>query len=203
MLVGTGQLDKYQQDRLLNFLRNNSSITVSKTNTELENRLRESARQVDNSEAAISKGGLTGEGFLNGSMTNGGYVPEQHTDFVFSAIGEQFGLLGTALVLLLYGFLGFRICRTAKLASDLLGTLIAAGALTLLAWHVFENVGMTMGIMPVTGIPAPLLSYGGSSTVAFLVLIGLVAERPHAPVLVADVADLASPDARRSRPAAP
>lgn len=174
VLVGTGQLDKYQQDRLLNFIRNNSSITVTKANTELENRLRESARQVDNSEAAISKGGLAGEGFLNGSMTNGGYVPEQHTDFVFSAIGEQFGLFGTVLVLLLYGLLGFRIYRTAKLAGDLLGSLIAAGALTLMAWHVFQNIGMTMGIMPVTGIPAPLLSYGGSSTVAFLALVGLV-----------------------------
>ena len=118
-------------------------------------------------------------------MTNGGYVPEQHTDFVFSAIGEQFGIIGTVLVLLLYALLGFRICRMAKLAGDLLGTLIAAGALTLLVWHVFQNVGMTMGIMPVTGIPAPLLSYGGSSTLAFLVHDRPRRERPHEKVLVA------------------
>jgi len=174
VLVGTGQLDKYQQDRLLNFLRSNSSITVGNQDTELEQRLRESARQVQNSETAISRGGLTGEGFLEGKMTNGGYVPEQHTDFVFAAVGEQFGLLGTMVVLLLFGLLGFRIFRTAQLAGDLSGTLLAAGVLVLLAWHVFQNVGMTMGIMPVTGIPAPLLSYGGSSTVAFLLAVGLV-----------------------------
>ena len=174
VLVGTGQLDKYQQDRLLNFLRSNSSITVGNQDTELEQRLRESARQVENSETAISRGGLTGEGFLEGKMTNGGYVPEQHTDFVFAAVGEQFGLLGTMVVLLLFGLLGFRIFRTAQLAGDLTGTLLAAGVLVLLAWHVFQNIGMTMGIMPVTGIPAPLLSYGGSSTVAFLLAVGLV-----------------------------
>jgi rod shape determining protein RodA len=174
VLVGTGQLDKYQQDRLLNFLRSNSSITVGNQDTELEQRLRESARQVQNSETAISRGGLTGEGFLEGKMTNGGYVPEQHTDFVFAAVGEQFGLLGTMVVLLLFGLLGFRIFRTAQLAGDLSGTLLAAGVLVLLAWHVFQNIGMTMGIMPVTGIPAPLLSYGGSSTVAFLLAVGLV-----------------------------
>ena len=174
VLVGTGQLDKYQQDRLLNFLRSNSSITVGNQDTELEQRLRESARQVENSETAISRGGLTGEGFLEGKMTNGGYVPEQHTDFVFAAVGEQFGLLGTMVVLLLFGLLGFRIFRTAQLAGDLTGTLLASGVLVLLAWHVFQNIGMTMGIMPVTGIPAPLLSYGGSSTVAFLLAVGLV-----------------------------
>ncbi len=174
VLVGTGQLDKYQQDRLLNFIRNSSSISVTSQDTELEKRLRASAVQVDNSEAAITKGGLIGAGFLTGSMTNGGYVPEQHTDFVFSAVGEQFGLLGTMVVLLLYALLAFRIFRTAQLAADLTGCLIATGTLAMLAWHVFQNIGMTMGIMPVTGIPAPLLSYGGSSTVAFLLLIGLV-----------------------------
>ena len=115
----------------------------------------ESARQVENSETAISRGGLTGEGFLEGTMTNGGYVPEQHTDFVFTAVGEQFGLLGTMVVLLLFGLLGFRICRTAQLAGDLIGHAASPPACSsLLAWHVFENIGMTMGIMPVTGIPA-------------------------------------------------
>jgi rod shape determining protein RodA len=174
VLVGTGQLDKYQQDRLLNFIRSNSSISVANQDSERERQLRESARQVQNSETAISRGGLTGEGFLEGKMTNGGYVPEQHTDFVFAAVGEQFGLLGTMVVLALFGLLGFRIFRTAQLAGDATGTLIASGVLVLLAWHVFQNVGMTMGIMPVTGIPAPLLSYGGSSTVAFLLAVGLV-----------------------------
>ncbi len=98
--------------------------------SERDRQLRESSRQVDNSQAAISKGRLTGDGFLDGSMTNGGYVPEQHTDFVFSAIGEQFGLVGTMLVLLLYGLLGLRMWRIAQLAGDLTGALIAAGALT-------------------------------------------------------------------------
>ncbi len=117
---------------------------------------------------------MTGRGYLNGDYTNGAYVPEQHTDFVFSAIAEQFGLVGSAVLLCIFGFVLLRIWRIARLAKDQLGALIAVGALALIAWHVFENVGMTMGLMPVTGIPLPFVSYGGSSCLAFLVLIGLV-----------------------------
>jgi rod shape determining protein RodA len=166
VLIGTGQLDRAQQNRLSNFL---SQDETPRTKAEAD-----AQRQVTNSKAAIADGGVTGRGYLNGDYTNGAYVPEQHTDFVFSAIAEQFGLAGSAVLLAIYGFVLLRIWRIARLAKDQLGALIAVGALALIAWHVFENVGMNMGLMPVTGIPLPFVSYGGSSCVAFLVLIGLV-----------------------------
>jgi rod shape determining protein RodA len=155
VVLGTGTLDSYQKDRITAFMNQNPT----KDNRDI-------VLQVQNSKTAIAAGGITGEGYLEGAYTNGGYVPEQHTDFVFSAIGEQFGMLGGAVLLLLYGILGWRIWRTARVSRDQVGMLIAAGALTMLAWHVFENVGMTMGITPVTGIPLPLVSYGGSSVIA-------------------------------------
>ena len=122
----------------------------------------------------FATGRITGKGFMEGPFTNGGYVPEQRTDFVFSAIAEQFGLLGAGGVLLLFTILFLRIWRTAQMARDHLGALLCAGVLVCLLWHVFENTGMNMGIMPITGIPLPFLSYGGSSTVAFFLMIGLV-----------------------------
>ncbi|HEX9260780.1 MAG TPA: rod shape-determining protein RodA, partial [Acidimicrobiales bacterium] len=161
-VLGTGTLDSYQKDRITAFMNQNPT----KDNRDI-------VLQVQNSKTAIAAGGITGEGYLDGAYTNGGYVPEQHTDFVFSAIGEQFGMLGGAALLLLYGILGWRVWRTARMSKDQLGMLICAGALTMLAWHVFENVGMTMGITPVTGIPLPLVSYGGSSVIATLALLGL------------------------------
>jgi rod shape determining protein RodA len=166
VLIGTGQLDRDQQNRLSNFLVQDEAPR-SKSEADAQ-------RQVTNSKAAIADGGVTGRGYLNGDYTNGAYVPEQHTDFVFSAIAEQFGLVGSVVLLCIFGFVLLRIWRIARLAKDQLGALIAVGALALIAWHVFENVGMTMGLMPVTGIPLPFVSYGGSSCLAFLVLIGLV-----------------------------
>jgi rod shape determining protein RodA len=166
ILIGTGQLARDQQARLTNFL---SQDAAPRTKAEAD-----AQRQVTNAKAAIAGGGVTGEGYLKGAYTNGAYVPEQHTDFVFSAIAEQFGMVGSLVLLAIYGFLLLRMWRIARLAKDQLGTLIAVGAMALIAWHVFENVGMNMGLMPVTGIPLPLVSYGGSSTVAFLALIGLV-----------------------------
>jgi rod shape determining protein RodA len=166
VLIGTGQLDRAQQNRLSNFLVQDEAPR-NKSEADAQ-------RQVTNSKAAIADGGVTGRGYLKGDYTNGAYVPEQHTDFVFSAIAEQFGLVGSVLLLAVFAFVLLRIWRIARLAKDQLGTLIAVGALALIAWHVFENVGMTMGLMPVTGIPLPFVSYGGSSCVAFLALIGLV-----------------------------
>jgi rod shape determining protein RodA len=163
VIVGTGQLDRYQQARLTTFI-NQGTDKVSK----------DAALQVEQSKTAIGLGGLTGSGFRNGTMTNGGFVPENHTDFIFTVVAEEGGFAAAAGLLALYAFIGFRMLRTAQMARDLMGALIATGALVLLAWHVFQNVGMTMGIMPVTGIPLPLLSYGGSSSVAFLCIIGLV-----------------------------
>ena len=105
---------------------------------------------------------------------NGGYVSQTHTDFIFANISEQFGLVGAGLVLGLYLLILLRMLRIAQLANHAFGTLICAGAGALLAWHVFANVGMNMGIMPVTGIPLQLVSYGGSSVIAFLWLLGFV-----------------------------
>jgi rod shape determining protein RodA len=166
VLIGTGQLARDQQDRLTNFL---SQDATPRTKAEAD-----AQRQVTNAKAAIAGGGITGLGYLNGDYTNGAYVPEQHTDFVFSAIAEQFGMVGSLVLMAVYGFLLLRIWRIARLAKDQLGTLIAVGAMALIAWHVFENIGMNMGLMPVTGIPLPLVSYGGSSCVAFVILMGLV-----------------------------
>jgi rod shape determining protein RodA len=166
VLIGTGQLDRAQQNRLSNFL---SQDETPRTKAEAD-----AQRQVTNSKAAIADGGVTGRGYLNGDYTNGAYVPEQHTDFVFSAIAEQFGLVGSAVLLALYGFVLLRVWRIARLAKDQLGALIAVGALALIAWHVFENVGMNMGLMPVTGIPLPFVSYGGSSMFATMIAIGLL-----------------------------
>ena len=166
ILIGTGQLARDQQDRL--------TVYLSQDSTPRTPEQKRAQYQLANAKAAIADGGLTGQGYLNGAYTNGAYVPEQHTDFVFSAIAEQFGLVGSVVLLALYGFVILRMWRIARLAKDQLGALIATGALALVAWHVFENVGMNMGLVPVTGIPLPLVSYGGSSVVAFLVLVGLV-----------------------------
>jgi rod shape determining protein RodA len=163
-LIGSGFVKDYQVKRLTAFVQQNTDDAST----------RDLVQQVTNSKRAISIGGLTGKGFGNGPLTNGRYIPVQWTDFVFSAWAEQFGLLGCIALLLLYAALLFRIWRIARLARDDLGLYICAGAMTMIIWHVFENVGMTLGIMPVTGIPLPLVSYGGSSTVAFLAMMGLV-----------------------------
>jgi rod shape determining protein RodA len=165
-VVATGTLESYQFARLTTFV---------DSNAEDNDRVTEAlVMQSQQSQRAIAGGELTGRGFMQGPLTKGGYVPEQHTDFVFSAIGEQFGLLGCAGVLALYGLLLVRILRVAQLARDQLGSLLCCGVAAALLWHVFQNVGMTMGIMPITGIPLPFISYGGSSTVAFFAMIGLV-----------------------------
>jgi len=128
---------------------------------------------VGQSVAAIGSGGSWGTGLFHGPQTNLAYVPEQQTDFIFSALGEQLGFVGAAGVLALLGVLSWRLLRSAQLARDAFGRLLAAGCFTLVAFSVFENAGMAMGIMPVAGIPLPFLSYGGSATVAFFSAIGI------------------------------
>jgi rod shape determining protein RodA len=166
LVVATGTLESYQFARLTTFVSSDAA-----PNDEEAEALILQARE---SQAAIATGELTGHGFMQGPRTNGGYVPEQHTDFVFSAVGEQFGLLGCAGVLALYALLIVRCLRVAQISRDHLGSLLCCGVAAALLWHVFQNVGMTMGIMPITGIPLPFISYGGSSTVAFFAMIGLV-----------------------------
>jgi rod shape determining protein RodA len=125
-------------------------------------------------EIAIGAGGLFGRGYLNGTQTNLDFVPEQHTDFVFTVVGEELGFVGAIGLLALFAILLWRGFRTALMSRDAFGTLLAMGIVAMLAFQVFVNVGMTMGIMPVTGIPLPLVSYGGTSMVVNWAAVGLL-----------------------------
>ncbi len=123
---------------------------------------------------AIGSGGLTGKGYLRGTQTNLQYVPEQRTDFIFTVIGEELGFAGAAILLLLFALLLWRGLRIAVIARDPFGSLLAAGIVTMFAFQAFLNVGMTIGIMPITGIPLPFVSYGGSSLISSLLAVGLL-----------------------------
>jgi len=159
-----GFLSSYQIHRLTSFLNQNSNNPA----------LQQFIYNVNQAKTAIGSGGVLGSGIGHGTATNLGYVPEQQTDFIFTAVGEQVGFVGSALVLALMGFIGFRMMRAAVLAKDALGRVTAAGIFTFLAFSVFQNAGMTMGVMPVTGIPFPFFSYGGSSTLVFFAATGVV-----------------------------
>jgi rod shape determining protein RodA len=125
-------------------------------------------------EIAIGAGGLTGRGYLNGTQTNLDFVPEQHTDFIFTVVGEELGFVGAMALLGLFAILLWRGFRTALMSRDSFGTLLAAGITVMWAFQVFINVGMTVGIMPITGIPLPFVSYGGTSLLVNFIAAGLV-----------------------------
>ena len=154
-------LESYQRDRLTAFI-------------DPENTSQEATYNVEQSQIAIASGKVTGYGLFNGPQTRLSYVPEQETDFIFTAVAEQFGLVGAGTVLLLYGVICYRIWRTAQIARDSFGMLLCIGVLGMFVFSIFENVGMAMGIMPVTGIPLLLLSSGGSSTMTAFAALGLV-----------------------------
>ncbi|MEU4497806.1 rod shape-determining protein RodA [Streptomyces sp. NPDC023998] len=123
---------------------------------------------------AIGSGGLTGTGLFKGSQTTGQFVPEQQTDFVFTVAGEELGFLGAGLILLLLGVVLWRACRIARETTELYGTIVAAGIIAWFAFQSFENIGMTLGIMPVAGLPLPFVSYGGTSMFAVWIAVGLL-----------------------------
>jgi rod shape determining protein RodA len=123
---------------------------------------------------AIGNGGLFGQGLFHGSQTQSGFVPEQHTDFVFTVAGEELGLLGAGAIVVLFGLLLWRAMRIAGRAGDTFGRLAAAGIACWFGFQAFQNIGMCLGIMPVTGVPLPLVSYGGTSMFASLAAIGLL-----------------------------
>ncbi|MCZ4513456.1 rod shape-determining protein RodA [Streptomyces sp. ActVer] len=123
---------------------------------------------------AIGSGGLFGTGLGKGSQTTGQFVPEQQTDFVFTVAGEELGFVGAGLILVLLGIVLWRACRIARETTELYGTIVAAGIIAWFAFQSFENVGMTLGIMPVAGLPLPFVSYGGSSMFAVWVAVGLL-----------------------------
>jgi rod shape determining protein RodA len=123
---------------------------------------------------AIGSGGLLGEGLFHGVQTTGQFVPEQQTDFVFTVAGEELGFVGAGLIIVLVGVVLWRGCRIARQATDLYGTVVAAGIIAWFAFQAFENIGMTLGIMPVAGLPLPFVSYGGSSMFAVWMGVGLL-----------------------------
>jgi rod shape determining protein RodA len=123
---------------------------------------------------AIGNGGITGQGLFEGTQTQAGFVPEQHTDFVFTVAGEELGLLGATLVIGLFVVLLWRGLRIALDAEDMFGRLAAAGIVCWFGFQAFQNIGMCLGIMPVTGVPLPLVSYGGTSMFASLTAVGLL-----------------------------
>ena len=162
--VFAGLVKGYQLSRLTGFVNQSSS----------DKNIQDLIQQVKQAKRAFGNGGLLGKGWLDGPLTNNRSIPVQWADFPSTALAEQFGMLGVALLLGLYALVLVRIWRVAHLSKDMLGTYICAGVFSMLLWHVFENIGMSLGIMPVTGIPLPLISYGGSSAVSFMMMFGLV-----------------------------
>jgi rod shape determining protein RodA len=158
--AGVHLLKPYQVQRLTAFLH-------PSTNPQTE------GYQQEESKIAIGSGQKTGRG-VNATQTRLNYVPEDHTDFVFAAVGEQYGFVGAAFVLMLYGLLIWRALRILAMSKDLFGSLVAAGVAAMLMFQVFVNVGMTIGIMPITGVTLPLMSYGGSSVITTLLAMGLL-----------------------------
>jgi rod shape determining protein RodA len=156
-----GLVKDYQLDRLRAFL-DPETVTAD----QLHNR--------EQAEIAIGSGGLLGLGYLGGTQTNLDFVPEQHTDFIFTVVGEEFGFAGAMTLLGLYGIVVWRAFRIATIAKDPFGTYLAAGIASMLALQMFVNVGMTIGIMPITGIPLPFVSYGGSSLLVSCAAVGIL-----------------------------
>jgi rod shape determining protein RodA len=160
-ILNSNLLADYQQDRLVAF-------------TNPEGDQSGTGYTQHQSTTAIGAGQLWGQGLYKGTQTGLDFVPEQHTDFIFTVVGEELGFAGGFTLLFLLGVIIWRMWRTAQLARDEFGMLLCAGVMAMFTFQVFENVGMTMGIMPVTGIPLPLMSYGGSSILTAFAGIGLV-----------------------------
>jgi rod shape determining protein RodA len=158
--VGIHPLKQYQVERLTAFLHPSN------------NPQHKSSYQLLESKIAIGAGQKTGA--ANPGQTTLSFVPEDHTDFIFAAVGEQYGFAGASLVLLLYGLLISRCLRVLVMAKDLFGSLVAGGVAGMLMFQVFVNIGMTIGIMPITGVTLPLMSYGGSSVITTFLAVGLL-----------------------------
>jgi rod shape determining protein RodA len=160
-VVNSPLLESYQRDRLTTFINPDSADVEAGFNQ-------------NQAQIAIGNGGLTGKGYGQGEQTRSGLVPEQETDFIFTVIGEELGFIGSSIVLGLFALLIARVWRAAQLAKDQFGTLICVGILAMIVFQMFQSIGMNAGIMPVTGIPLPFISYGGSSSLVSFMAIGLV-----------------------------
>jgi rod shape determining protein RodA len=160
-----GFLHHYQIARLTSFIHQSTNLPTSKQS--------DAIYTLQQAKDAIGSGGWLGKGLGQGAQTNLGYVPEQQTDFIFTAVGEQLGFVGATAVLGMLGLIAWRILRAARLARDPFGRLLCAGIFTFVAFSVFQNAGMTMGIMPITGIPLPFVSYGGTAVLCFFMAVGI------------------------------
>jgi len=169
-LVLVFSIDAFQGPRLLNETQRNRLTAFLDQDFEPL----EASYNLRQSQIAIGAGGIWGQGWKQGTQTNLDLVPEQHNDFIFTALGEEFGLVGGTLLLALYAYMSVRIWQIARVASDPFGRLLTVGILSMLLFQVFQNIGMTIGIMPITGIPLPLMSHGGSGTVTAFAAVGIV-----------------------------
>jgi rod shape determining protein RodA len=168
-MVAQGFLKAYQVDRFLAF-----------TNPDLDPR--GAGYNTEQARIAVGNGGLFGQGLFHGSQTQSGFVPEQHTDFVFTVAGEELGLVGAGIVIALLAVVIWRALAIASTTPDVFGRVCAAGIACWFGFQAFQNIGMCLGIMPVTGVPLPFVSYGGSSLFAGMLAVGLlqnIATRSH------------------------
>ncbi len=162
--VGVNVLKNYQKERLTTFINPPATCTPQDT----------TCYQLNQSLIAIGSGQKTGRGVSGATQTKFKFIPEAQEDFIFAVVGETYGFVGAALVLSLYALLIWRTLRILTMAKNLFGTLIAGGILAMLMFQIFVNVGMTIGVMPVTGVPLPLMSYGGSSVLVTFISLGLL-----------------------------
>ena len=159
------KLPSHQKDRISLWLR------MEKDPDQLERMRKTYAYNLLESEKAISSGGFTGKGFLEGTRTTGKFVPEQHTDYIFSTIGEEWGFIGTTLVVILFILLMLRIVHLAELQKNQFSRVYGYGVASILFFHFMINIGMVMGLIPTIGIPLPFISYGGSGLWGFTILL--------------------------------
>jgi rod shape determining protein RodA len=159
--IQTGAVSQYQIARLQSFVDPSADPQAT-------------GYQLRQSRITIGSGGILGKGLFNGPQTNGRFVPEQQTDFIFTVAGEELGFIGCSLILALYLLLFLRAFAICRRSSDLFGRLVCIGVIAWFSFQAFENIGMSMGLMPMTGVPLPFLSYGGSSMFANLIGVGLL-----------------------------
>jgi rod shape determining protein RodA len=159
--VKAGVVSQYQVKRLQSFVDPTADPQVS-------------GYQLRQSRITIGSGGFIGKGLFNGPQTNGRFVPEQQNDFIFTVAGEETGFLGCGFILICFGLFFYRAFAIAKQTNDLFGRLVCVGIIAWFAFQAFENIGMTMGLVPMTGVPLPFVSYGGSSMFANLIAFGLL-----------------------------
>ena len=155
------RLDQFQRDRILNFVHP-------------ERDLSNTGWQALQGKIAIGSGKLTGEGFLNGVQSQYNFIPEKQTDFIFAVLVEEFGFIGGFILILLYALMLYRCVVIAQNSDNLYSKLLTIGFAAMFLFHIFENIGMTIGVMPITGIPLPFFSYGGTFQIINLISIGLI-----------------------------